>query len=74
MVDYLDAKYGKENPLTPSDPEQAAEVRIPLSDQCACRSKMCNHCANLLQADIKTIWQSSAVWVCSLASQLSCMV
>ena len=26
MVDYLDAKYGKENPLTPTDPQQAAQV------------------------------------------------
>ncbi len=26
MVDYLDAKYGKGNGLTPSDPQQAAEV------------------------------------------------
>lgn len=26
VVDYLDAKYGKENPLTPTDPQQAAQV------------------------------------------------
>ena len=26
VVDYLDAKYGKGNGLTPSDPQQAAEV------------------------------------------------
>ncbi len=29
VVDYLDAKYGKGNGLTPSDPQQAAEVRAP---------------------------------------------
>ena len=28
VVDYLDAKYGKGNGLTPSDPQQAAEVCI----------------------------------------------
>ena len=26
VVDYLDAKFGKGNGLTPSDPQQAAEV------------------------------------------------
>ena len=30
VVDYLDAKYGKGNGLTPSDPQQAAEVCCPL--------------------------------------------
>ncbi len=32
VVDYLDAKYGKDNPLTPADPQQAAQVPLQFLD------------------------------------------